>query len=211
MLPLFPLQLVVFPQERLPLHIFEMRYRQLIAECEANQTPFGIPTFIKGELGFGTEVTLEKIVRKHPDGKLDIICRGQKIFKLESFYNPLPGKLYAGGEVTYLYNFDDSLAEQKQRLLSLINQLYALIGVAYQNINAEELDSYLYAHKVGLNLEQEYQLLQMVYESERLNYLIHHLEAIIPVVKGVNKTKELIQLNGHFKNFDPLDFEDFKL
>ena len=70
---------------------------------------------------------------------------------------------------------------------------------------------YILIHKIGLSYEQEYQLLQMPKESERLKFINSHLLATIAVLKEVNRTKGAIKMNGDFKNFDPLDFEDFKI
>ena len=70
---------------------------------------------------------------------------------------------------------------------------------------------YILIHKIGLSYEQEYQLLQMPKESERLTFINSHLLATIAVLKEVNRTKGAIKMNGDFKNFDPLDFEDFKI
>ena len=67
------------------------------------------------------------------------------------------------------------------------------------------------AHKMGLSYQQEYQLLQLAKESERLSFIKAHLDVTIQVLKEVNRTKEIIDLNGHFRNFDPLDFKDFEV
>ena len=63
-LPLFPLELVCFPGEILALHIFEDRYQQLIKDCEQQKITFGIPAYINAEMEYGTEVHLEKIVKR---------------------------------------------------------------------------------------------------------------------------------------------------
>ena len=81
MLPQFPLKIVVFPGEQLNLHIFEPRYKQLINECEAEDRTFGIPAFIeKRVMEIGTEVRLEKIVKRHLNGEMDIRTRGVGLF-----------------------------------------------------------------------------------------------------------------------------------
>jgi len=66
------------------------------------------------------------------------------------------------------------------------------------------------AHKMGLTFEQEYKLLQLTEETERLAYIKTHLETTINVLKQIDRTKAVIEMNGHFKNFDPLDFKDFE-
>ncbi|NNE75958.1 MAG: ATP-dependent protease, partial [Pricia sp.] len=69
---------------------------------------------------------------------------------------------------------------------------------------------YVLAHKMGLSFEQEYQLLQMSKESERLSFIKAHLVTTITVLKEVERTKKTIKMNGDFRNFDPLDFKEFK-
>ncbi len=211
MLPLFPLQTVVYPGERLPLHIFEERYQQLINDCEEENISFGVPTYIDKKLEYGTEVKLQKIAKKYPDGPCDVICIGTRIFKIKSFYQQLPGKLYAGGEVEFLTDNDGSAEELQEELLKNIAILYVELTIENPPVFNIPFVSYQVAHKIGLTLQQEYHLLKLRSELERLNYLIGHLKMTIPVVREMNKAKEVIKMNGHFKNFDPLDFEDFKL
>ena len=101
-LPFFPLKLVVFPGEELNLHIFEPRYKELLADVEQNGNTFGICVYLNTLSGFGTEVRLEKVIKRYEDGRLDISTRGLRPFKILSFENPIPGKLYAGGNVEFL-------------------------------------------------------------------------------------------------------------
>ncbi len=211
MLPLFPLELVVYPGETLSLHIFEKRYQQLIKDCENDGVSFGVPTYIDKKLEYGTEVTLRKIEKKYPDGESDIICIGKRVFRITNFYPKLPNKLYAGGEVIYLEDNDRTATELQEELLRNIAILYLELTIDRPPIFDIPFISYQVAHKVGLALHQEYHLLTLRSELERLNYLIGHLKITIPVVREMNRTKEVIKMNGHFKNFDPLDFEDFEL
>jgi hypothetical protein len=67
------------------------------------------------------------------------------------------------------------------------------------------------AHKMGFSFEQEHELLQLTRESERLAYIQRHLDQTIKVLKQIDRTKALIEMNGHFRNFDPLDFKDYKV
>jgi len=211
MLALFPLQLVVFPGERLPLHIFEERYQQLIEDCERDGISFGIPTYINKRLDYGTEVTLQKVDKRYPNGASDIVCIGARVFKIKSFHKQLSGKLYAGGEVEYLEDRENGVEELQEELLKNIAILYVELTIDKPPVFSIPFVSYQVAHKVGLALHQEYHVLKLRSELERLNYLIGHLKITIPVVREMNRAKEVIKMNGHFKNFDPLDFEDFKV
>lgn len=211
MLPLFPLKTVVYPGERLSLHIFEKRYQELIKDCEKEGTSFGIPTYIDEKLDYGTEVKLQKVAQKYPGGESDIVCLGTRIFKIKSFYQQFPGKLYSGGDVEFLKDEDSSAEDLQEELLKNIAILYVELTIDNPPIFDIPFISYQVAHKIGLALRQEYHLLKLRNESERLNYLIGHLKTTIPIVREMNRAKAVIKMNGHFKNFDPLDFEDFKL
>ncbi len=210
LLPMFPLQMVVYPNEFIPLHIFEERYQQLISDSERDGIRFGIPTYIDGKMKYGTEVELKEIVNRYPSGASDVICKGLRVFTIEEFLDPFPGKLYAGARVQYLSNIDDAVHSLTQRAADLVETLYGLLGVPGKDPDAY-FDSFKYAHKIGLSLSQEYELLKTLSESDRLLSIIRHLETTIPVVKEMNKARELIQLNGHFRNYDPLDFKEYRI
>lgn len=109
LISLFPLNIVVYPEEKLNLHIFEPRYRALISEALQQDRMFGIPSYVLNKIEYGTTVYIEKVVKTYADGRMDIITRGKKIFKVIRFENPAPQKLYAEGEVAFLpINFDSN-------------------------------------------------------------------------------------------------------
>ena len=80
-LPFFPLQSIFFPGETVPLHIFEPRYKQLIADCRANAITFGIPVFINNVMEYGTEVQLVEVVNTYEGGEMDIVGVARQVFK----------------------------------------------------------------------------------------------------------------------------------
>jgi hypothetical protein len=206
-LPLFPLNLIAFPLEDLNLHIFEPRYRELINECLDNGTTFGIPTFLEGRLpGFGTEVKILSLSKRYEDGRMDIHTQGIRVFRILDFQNPVEMKLYAGGVVELLPEPPISPSVMIG-LTERVRILYNLLGETNTfDVNKPQPYSFQIAHKIGLSLEEEYKLLKMPTEAERQGFLIQHLERIIPVLQEVERTKERIKLNGHFKNLDPLKF-----
>ena len=210
-LPLFPLQSVFFPGESVPLHIFEERYKQLIADCRDEARTFGIPVYIYDRIAYGTEVQLVEVVTTYDGGEMDVLCVARQAFRVLTFDNEMDGKLYAGGKVELLENINDANNTTKKDVLRKLEELYKLMGVHFTPVPMEKFNSFMLAHKMGLSFEQEHQLLQLPRESQRLNFIKSHLYGTVQVLKEVNRTKELIELNGHFKNFDPLDFRDFKL
>ena len=210
-LALFPLKSVVFPGEKLPLHIFEDRYKELIRDCEKTGMQFGIPAYINKRLKYGTEMKLEKVVRKHASGACDVICRGLRIFKIMEFDPQEKNKLYSAGNVEYPDNVEDSDGKKKKKLLKLISELYFHLELPPPQIDLRSFRSYTLAHKMGLSVEQEYNLLKIFSEAKREDFLINHLSITIPIIQEMNRTKQIIELNGHFRNYDPLDFTEFRL
>jgi Lon protease-like protein len=206
-LPMFPLNLVAFPHEQLNLHIFEPRYKQLINDCLAANSTFGIPTYIDKQLmPYGTEMMISKVVKTYDNGELDISTVGVRIFKLENFENPMDGKLYAGGEISFV-NHEELSEVVDNELFELVEEFYTYLKkrVDY-SVTIPQPFSYRIAHKIGLSIKEEYELLQIPTERLRQAFLKKHFKKIIPIVSELERTKEKIALNGHFKNLDPLDF-----
>lgn len=208
-IPFFPLGLVVYPGEDLNLHVFEPRYRQLIDECLEEEKTFGIPAFIDNKLpGYGTEVHVTTLHQRYEDGRMDVKTKGLRVFRLNEFQNPLPGKLYAGGSVQFVQPLPDPEPDlHLAPLLARLGRLYDLLQIETDYDPKKEANfSYVISHKVGLSIEQEYEILTLDRESDRQQLLIQHLDKVIPVVADMERTKERIRLNGHFKNLDPLTF-----
>lgn len=205
-LSFFPLKLVVFPDEKLNLHIFEPRYKQLISECISERKPFGIPVFSDGIMEFGSEVRVEKLVKTYEAGEMDITVRCQRVFELITFREKVEGKLYAGGKVRFIENIKDGDSIRWQRLKQLAQQLVELIKMEHKLNVAQMTEEFELAHKLGLSLEQEYDMLQMIRQSERYDYMINHIERAIPVIREMERAKLRIQMNGHFQHIDPLKF-----
>lgn len=207
-LPMFPLNIVVFPNEKLNLHIFEPRYKQLVLDCVENEKTFGIPTYIQGGVGvYGTEVEILNIEKKYDNGEMDIRTRGLHIFKIRNFDKMAPGRLYAGGEVEMLQNGTEEDIVTKVKIRELLEQLYETLGLGNLYLELpEDFTSYDIGHQLGLNLEQEYALLQLASEADRQELILLHLQHIMPLLLETEKLKERVRLNGHFKNLTPPNF-----
>ncbi|CAM3556134.1 LON peptidase substrate-binding domain-containing protein [Zobellia roscoffensis] len=210
-LALLPLQSIFFPGETVPLHIFEDRYKELIRDCRKEAVTFGIPVYINDSMTFGTEVQLVEIVNTYDDGSMDVTCVARQVFRILSFETQMEGKLYPGGEIQFLDSLNDADKSLKKEVLDKIHELYELMGVPYTLLPLEKFNSYVLVHKMGLSFNQEYELVQLPKESDRLLYMKRHLNSTIAMLSEVNRTKKTIEMNGNFKNFDPLDFEDFNL
>lgn len=207
-LPLFPLSIVVFPGEKLNLHIFEPRYKQLIIDCLEQEKTFGIPAFIKSEVGtFGTEVEILEVEKKYANGEMDIRTKGLSVFKVLQFDKMAPGRLYSGGEVETVENSFDEDVITKLKIKEHLQKLYDSLGLENFYLDLpENFTSYDIAHHLGLNTEQEYTLLQIETEVDRQEAILLHLQQVVPIVLETERLKERVRLNGHFKNLTPPNF-----
>jgi Lon protease-like protein len=205
-LPFFPLNLIAYPTENVNLHIFEPRYRQLINECLDEDKTFGLPAFINNKLpGFGTEMRVVALSKRYEDGRMDIKTKGIRVFRMMTFENPVKGKLYAGGKVQIVQDTEPADGIIPELLLQL-ERLYDVLKTNMDFDTQLQPFSYQVAHKVGLSQEEEYQILTLLSETERQRFLLFHLNKVIPIMQDMERTKERIRMNGHFKNLDPLNF-----
>lgn len=208
-IPLFPLGIVVYPGENLNLHIFEPKYKQLIQDCVSGKKPFGIPTVLKSGIGeLGTMVEVIEIVQVYDDGQMDIRTRGLKVFKILELIKSVPDKLYSGAIVNYPENDERHKLLLLTKVLENLRELHSLLKVNKDFTKPDnKLVSYDLAHHAALSLEQEYELLGLLREDQRLEYLKRHIKSIIPVVNEMESLKERVKLNGHFKELQGFNLD----
>jgi Lon protease-like protein len=208
-IPIFPLGIVVYPGESLNLHIFEPRYKQLINECYTEKKSFGIPSVIDNRMqDYGTTVRITEITTVHDNGEMDIKTEGDKVFRVLEVIKEIPEKLYSGAIVNYPPNHEHGSTEVMRRVVNSIRELYKLLNVEKDfKKSDEELNTYDIAHHVGMSLQEEYELLGLMHERQRQEYLKRHLTKVIPMVAEMESLKEKVKLNGHFKNLSSFNFE----
>lgn len=208
-LGLFPLGLVLFPKEGLNLHIFEPRYRELVADCLKYDLTFGIVPHINGKLYHtGTEVRIISVEHQYPDGRYDIKTLALERFELQDFTNPWEPHLYAGGTVTLL---EKEFNKGNPYLINVAYKLAEKFGTLAQLEMSKPIEdsgfySWQIGHKIGLSGPMEASLLSILHEDERLEFIIAHLEQIIPILEEVKQSQERSKLNGHFKFFEPINY-----
>ena len=208
-LALFPLRLVAFPGETVHLHIFEPRYRELIHDCDNEGIPFGINvTLDKKLMPIGTELMLERIVRRYPQGEMDVECLALGTYRLNSFDQKAPGKEYAGGNITHIDHENDPDPAKNALLLERVRQLYETIEVEKALPDtAQEFRTFDFAHHVGFSIEQEYEFLTIPQEIMRQERMLRHLESLMPKLDEAREVARRAMMNGHFKNALPPEIE----
>ena len=211
-IPIFPLGIVLYPGEHLNLHIFEPRYRQLITECHEAKKPFGIPTVIENKLrDYGSLAEITEITKVYDNGEMDIKTVGTRIFRILEVIKEVPDKLYSGAIVNYPENYEKGNPDMMRKVMKSIRDLHELLNVKKEFPGDDALvKCYDVAHHVGLSLEEEYELLGLMDERQRQEYLKRHLTRVIPLVAGLEQLKEKIRLNGHFKNLSGFDLGGLK-
>lgn len=206
-IPIFPLGIVVYPGEDLNLHIFETRYKELIKDCTTSGKMFGIPTVINDKMNeMGTLMHVTEVTKEYDNGEMDIKTKGVKVFRILEVIKEVPDKLYSGAIVNYPGNETKGNRTLMKGVIKALREMHEFLKVTKDFKKADdELWSYDVAHHAGLSLEEEYELLQLMNELQREEYLKQHMLKVLPVLSEMESLKSRIQLNGHFKNLHGFD------
>lgn len=199
--PLFPLGIVALPGEGVPLHIFEQRFRLMIERClgaeqDSLEREFGIVWLSDEELKpIGCACEIERVLERLDDGRLNILARGTRPFRLLARQDHLP---YPAGVVEFL---DEEEETPDERALRGTRELYReLVRQATDRELAsselEELDSYAMAATVEFGVEAKQQLLELRSENARLSLLAMLLQAAIERLDLVERAKLRAASNG---------------
>lgn len=199
LLPLFPLDVVLFPGAALPLHIFEPRYKEMIGECLAQHRTFGVVRAAEQGLAeIGCTAEIITVVKEYPDGRLDLVSEGRQRFELLRVNQE---RSFLQAEVIMI---DDEPGTPPQadtsRAVQLHSELLAIAG-ARQDLSAARptLLSFHLAGSVPLDLDFKQKLLALRSEPERLSLLISYFETIIPNLRRAASAREKAGGNGHVR------------
>jgi len=205
-LPLFPLQVVLLPDAELPLHIFEDRYKEMIAEVLRDKLEFGVVLANeRGIVNTGCTATVERVLREYPDGRLDILALGRRRFEIERVNEE---RAFLRGEVDYfdddvdndVDNDDETLPEDESRARAIAgyNELRALTADSPLP-SSETFDpqlSFRLARPIqDLGLRQA--LLTARSEAERLRQLAEFLPGFLIRQRRIERVKQVAPRNGH--------------
>ncbi len=198
-LPIFELPLVLLPGELLPLHIFEERYKRMIARCLEDGEPFGI-VFRDDDGGarrVGCEARVTEVTQRFDDGRLNIIVAGERPFRvLDRFEAPD----YPAGEVEPVEaassaadEASDAAAEAREAFAELVRRVG---GDPPEPEELETYDSYGLAARVELPADTKQHLLEQRSEPERMRTLAAALGALVTAVERSRQVAERAKVNG---------------
>ena len=197
LLPLFPLELVLFPGVPLPLHIFEPRYKDMIGECLREKSEFGVVRIAEqGIAAVGCTAGVVELVKTYDDGRMDILTEGRRRFEVVNIDEE---RAYLRGDVMYIEDEDErAAAPDAQKAIRLYLDLLALAEVDSQN-PPEPGPNLSFAITGGLPLELDFkqQLLEMRSEADRIGAIIQYYEALVPRLTKALKIRKKAGGNGH--------------
>ena len=177
-IPLFPLNIVVFPYEEVPLHIFEPRYKKMITESIENNTPFGIVLNNNGSVdNIGCSLNVTKVLKHYDDGEYDLIATGKKCFQIIDKVKE--GDLWIG-DIEYLehpvINDNKILKKVQDKYLELLVKLGKESNF---DIYIQRKISYQFLIGISLPIKLKRNILLLDSEQERLLYIYDLLDKVL--------------------------------
>ena len=194
-LPIFELGLAIVPSERVPLHIFEERYRAMIGACLERESPFGIVfRDDDGARAIGCTALVSEVLERYDDGRLDVIVRGGEPFRvLDRFDAPdWPAAQvemieHGRGEET-----GDELSETRAAFAELLEA----VGAEPERAKQAD-DAFTIAAQVELPGAEKQRLLEAESERDRLTALERSLKGLLAGVKRSREIADRAKSNGH--------------
>lgn len=201
LLPLFPLQVVLFPTSILPLHIFEERYKTLVNECLREDRPFGITLVHEQEVAtVGCTAAIVKLAKKYDDGRMDILVQGKHRFMLQQIVDT--SSPYVIGKVELLKSEDEGIdSSLAKETVELHNQLVAMVYRSEDYLLdydiANTMFSFKIAQKAGMELPERQKLLEAKSENERLHLLHAYFTEVIPKLEHLSEIERVVKSDGY--------------
>lgn len=200
-LPLFPLDVVLFPEMLLPLHIFEERYKGMIAECLESRSPFGVLYSHEDRVeSIGCTAEISEVIKRYPDGRIDLVAVGQKRFQVSFFDSE---KVYLRASIELLPDSagdNGPSATQARQALDLFAQACRLMGRDDPEGFGPESSLRGLAFKLASSLQVHNEIRQRILEARtedrRLEELVEHLSELITRLTERHKSAKQAGSNG---------------
>jgi Lon protease-like protein len=197
-IPLFPLDIVLFPGASLPLHIFEERYKEMVGICLADESSFGVVRAQQEGLAVvGCTAHILRVLHEYEDGRLDILCRGNTRFEIESLEE---SRSFLEAEVEF-FDDDGSMASRQQRQECAALHFEALelagIEVLTMHISLDGPISFALASALPADLGFKQQLLAIRSDAERTERLREFYEAVLPQLRKKAQKIRPVEKNGN--------------
>ncbi len=189
LLPLFPLDLVLLPGVPLPLHVFEPRYKEMIAECLDEKKPFGVVrASSEGVAEIGCTAEILEVTKRYDDGRMDILTRGVERFEVLQVNDE---RAFLRAEISVIEDEPDKTpAQDVERAVELHAEIVRLAG-AEASKHDGDLDnlSFRLAGSLPLDLDFKQKLLTTLSEAKRLEAVITYLQAVLPGLRRASNAR----------------------
>lgn len=189
LLPLFPLDLVLLPGVPLPLHVFEPRYKEMIAECLDEKKPFGVVrASSEGVAGIGCTAEILEVTKRYDDGRMDILTRGVERFEVLQVNDE---RAFLRAEISVIEDEPGkSPAQAVERAIQLHAEIVKLAGAqaSEPDGDADNL-SFRLAGSLPLDLDFKQKLLTTLSEAKRLEAVIAYLQAVLPGLRRAARAR----------------------
>jgi len=191
LLPIFPLELVLLPGVPLPLHIFEPRYKEMIAECLEQKKPFGVVRASSaGVADIGCTAEIMSVTKKYDDGRMDILTRGVERFEV---IHVNEDRSFLQAEISVVQDEDEAgkpAAQMVTQAVRLHAEIAKLAGAELSGPDQHAGNlSFLLAGSLPLDLDFKQSLLSTLSEAKRLEAVVGYLEAILPGLRRASKAR----------------------
>ena len=198
-IPLFPLDVVLLPGAPLPLHIFEERYKEMIAGCIRDGCEFGIVRARQDGLAIiGCMASIIAITNRYPDGRMDILCRGERRFEIESLHD---GRSFLQAEVDFLHDEGpDSTPQDREQCAALHMEMIELSGgdlLQFSQLDLNRPIAFLLASAIPVDLEFKQELLHLQSDGQRMERLMEFYRTILPKLHRGSMVNKAAMRNGH--------------
>ncbi len=197
LLPLFPLDVVLFPGAPLPLHIFEPRYKEMINECLEQTKPFGMVRARENAVAeIGCSAVIINVMKRYEDGRLDISSEGRQRFAIVELNHDRP---FLQAEVTWFEDDEPAPIDSQEAAtaIQLHQQLFHVLGQDSEIDREKRPLSFQLADQLPVDLDFKQAILEMKSEAERIETLVEYYKATIPKVEKTLKARERASGNGH--------------
>jgi ATP-dependent Lon protease len=201
-IPLFPLNVVLFPGEELPLHIFEPRYRRMVRECLDGHSPFGMLLAMEdGITRVGCTAEILEVVKRYPDGRMDILTVGRDPFRIVELFTEDP---LLEGQIDYLEDQEAPIEPQcRHKLIEEYETCHTLLFNSLPRNVDDAPDgelSYAIASTLPIELLCKQQILELRTERERQERLLRYLCDWAPHLLKEKAMRQSAGSNGHGLN-----------
>jgi Lon protease-like protein len=196
---LFPLGIVLLPTERIPLHIFEPRYRELIGECIENEREFGlILVDDDGLRDVGTRARVVKVLETFEDGRMNVIVEGGDRFRLVEL---TAGRSFQTGAIEPVADVETGADPiEIERSLGLLRRVSELAGADVEELEVTtEIPSFELAARVELAPRLKQSLLESRSEPERLRRFAALLSELARGLAVQGERRRIAATNGHLR------------